>query len=376
MVSGLVLAGRKPPTRQYNKGTHGALVRNSSNRKAFYGRAVYAVTRERRHTLLKTVPGLLISGFFLWWTFRKFNFAELEQIRVTAPLWFLGVLAGTCASYWLRSFRWWRMMRSSGSRLRTCFRVFLTSLAANNILPLRIGDVMRMFTYAPDLHASPSVILSTLIIEKLLDVFTLVLFIVLTLHTGRGVSSRTAAGAWLLLGALTLVLLLIVLGAHVLEGPVRRLFSRLPARLAKLEHWLVLALEAVRQIGFGGMGILFLLSLSIWSSEGFFYLSAMKMVSLRSDWGAPWQTVAAANLSFLIPSSPGGIGTFELTFQRALAHHGVALSAAGLFGLLIHAWLFLTITGTGGAMFLVHRLRQARRRSLLDEIETLPAALP
>lgn len=342
------------------------------------------MTRERWLNLIKIVPGLLISAFFLWWTFRSFNFSALEQIRIAAPLWILGVLAGTCASYWLRSYRWWRMMRSSGSRLRTCFRVFLTSLAANNILPLRIGDVMRIFTYAPDLHASPSVILSTLIIEKLLDIFTLVLFVVLTMHTGRGVTPRTATGAWALLSLMTIVLLLIVLGANTLESPLRKLFARLSVRLGsqaagllgKVEHWLLLAFEAVRAIGFGGMGILFLLSLVIWTSEGFLYLSAMKMVAMHADWGAPWQTVAAANLSFLIPSSPGGIGTFELAFQRALARHGVELSAAGLFGLLIHAWLFLAITGVGGGMFLAHRFKQVRRRPLLEEIDTLPAALP
>lgn len=331
---------------------------------------------ERWKGLLKTLPGLLISGFFLWWTFRKFNFSALHQIRVVAPGWALGVVAGTGASYWLRSYRWWRMMRSSDTRLRTCFRVFLTSLAANNILPLRIGDVMRIFTYAPDLQASPSVILSTIILEKLLDIFTLVLFVVLTLHTGKPVSAHTVVGAWAMLAAMTLALLLVVAGASVLEGPVRRLFAKLPAKLAKVEHWLLLAFAAVREIGFGGMAILFLLSLVIWSSEVLLYLSAMRMVAMRTDWGAPWQTVAAANLSFLIPSSPGGIGTFELTFQRALAHHGVPLSAAGLLGLLVHAWLFVMITGVGGGMFLVHRLRQARRKPLLTEMETLPGALP
>ena len=40
-------------------------------------------------------------------------------------------------------------------RIRThflvCARVLMTSLAANNILPFRIGDIMRIFTYADDL---------------------------------------------------------------------------------------------------------------------------------------------------------------------------------------------------------------------------------
>src|SRR5207244_9302082 len=63
---------------------------------------------------------------------------------------------------------WTRMMRSTGARFRVCARVLMTSLAANNILPLRIGDIMRVFTYAGNLGAAPSVILSTVILEKLL----------------------------------------------------------------------------------------------------------------------------------------------------------------------------------------------------------------
>jgi hypothetical protein len=39
---------------------------------------------------------------------------------------------------------------------------------------------MRIFTYAGDLGSSPSIILSTVILEKLLDIFVLVLMFVTT----------------------------------------------------------------------------------------------------------------------------------------------------------------------------------------------------
>jgi uncharacterized membrane protein YbhN (UPF0104 family) len=291
--------------------------------------------------LLKTVPGLLISAFFLWFTFRGFKLAELKSIRLVAPIWILGLVAGTCSSYWLRSYRWWRMMRSTGARLRTCFRVFMTSLAANNILPLRLGDVMRIFTYAPDLNASPSVILSTVILEKLFDILTLVLLLVVTVRTGNGLPLKT------------------------------RILVRT-----------LLVLDAIAKIGLLGMLWIFLLSLAIWLSESLLYFSAMKMVALRTeagaplDWGAPLQTVSLANFAFLVPSAPGGIGTFEWASQNALKIHNVAASAAGLFGLLIHVWLLVVITGVGGSMFLAHRLHRARRKPLIEEIETLPAELP
>ncbi len=343
------------------------------------------MTRELRMGLLKTLPGLLISAFFLWWTFRGVKLAVLESIRLVAPLWIVGLLAGTCASYWLRSYRWWRMMRSVGSKLSTCFRVLITSLAANNILPLRIGDVMRVFTYAPDLNASPSVILSTVILEKLLDIFTLVLLLVVTVHTGKGLPPKTRVLVKILLVLSGGGLIAMVAGARTLVRPIKAVFAKLPAKLArlgKIEHWLLLALDAIRQIGMVGMVWLFCLSLVIWLSEGLLYLSAMRMIGVTTalgaqlDWGAPLQTVSLANFAFLVPSAPGGIGPFEWACQNALKIHYVAGPAAALFGLLIHLWLLVTITGVGGAMFFMHRLHQARRKPLLEEIETLPAELP
>lgn len=342
------------------------------------------MTRERGVALLKMLPGLLISAFFLWFTYirknaagvRGFNPDDFRGLRLVAPAWILGVVGAGCAGYWVRSYRWWRMMRSTGSRLRTCFRVLMTSLAANNILPLRIGDVMRVFTYSDDLHAIPSFTMSTLLLEKLLDVFTLVLMLVITIHTGKGVSAHTRVLAKVLLVVSTTGLVLMVAGARVLVRPVQWLFAKLPAKLAKIEHWILMALEAVRNIGILGMVWLFVLSLVAWGLEGVMYLSAMRLIGLDTDWGGPWQTVAVANLSFLIPSSPGGIGPFEWACKSTLVNHGASASAAGLFGLLIHLWLLVAITGVGGGMFFAHRIHRARRKPLLEEVDALPAELP
>ncbi len=344
-----------------------------------------ATADEHHVNLLKTLPGLVISAFFLWWTFRGFKLETLENIRLVAPLWIIGLLAGTCLSYGLRSYRWWLMMRSAGSRLSTCFRVLMTSLAANNILPLRIGDLMRIFTYAPDLNASPSIILSTVILEKLLDVFTLVVLLVMTAHTGEGLPPKTRVLVKMLLVISGTGLIVMIVGSRALVRPIKAIFAKLPPSLAKLhkiEHWLLLALDAIRQIGMVGMVWLFVQSLVIWLSESLLYFSAMQMIGIRTelgtrlDWGAPLQAVSLANFAFLVPSAPGGIGPFEWACKGALVIHGVAPSSALLFGLLIHFWLLVSITGVGGALFLAHRLHRSRRKPLLEEIETLPAEMP
>jgi uncharacterized membrane protein YbhN (UPF0104 family) len=341
------------------------------------------VTRDHRLGLLKTAPGLLISAFFLWWTYlrrdahgvRGFNPADFRGIHLATPGWIVAVVLFSVAGYTVRCYRWWRMLRSVGARFTVCSRVFLTSLAANNILPLRIGDVMRIFTYSGDLNATPSIVLSTVLLEKLLDVFTLAILFVVTI--GAGVPSKLRLAAEAGIAVSTAGLLVLVFGARTLEGPVRRFFARTSSqRLAKVEHWILLAIECIRQIGVLGTLMLVVYSFIAWAFEGMLYVSAAHLVGLKSDWAGPWAAVSQANLSFLIPSSPGGIGPFEWACKDALQRHGAAAGAAGLFGLLIHVYLLITLTAVGGGLFLAHRLRAVRSKPLLEEIETLPAHLP
>lgn len=343
------------------------------------------MSRERRLNLLKTLPGLLISAFFIWWTFfhrhadgsRGFEPEAFRAIHLAAPLWIAGVVGFSVLGYTMRSYRWYAMLRSAGAKFTVCGRVFMTSLAANNVLPLRIGDVMRVFTYAEDLNATPSIVLSTVILEKLLDVFTLALMFVATMHFGKTVSPHVRVTAEAGVAISTVGLLVLVFGARTLERPLRKLFARTQnALVGKLEHWLLLAMDCIRQIGVAGTLMLVAYSFIAWGCEGLLYFSAARLINLQTDWIGPWQAVAEANLSFLIPSSPGGIGPFELACKDALVRHGATNSSGAIFGLLIHAWLFVSLTGVGGAMFLAHRWHQARRKPLLQEINTLPAELP
>jgi hypothetical protein len=335
------------------------------------------MSRERRLNLLKMVPGLLISAFFLWWTFRGFDMKDLATVRFVAPSWIAGVVLFSLAGYSVRCVRAWWMLRSVNARFSDCSRIYLTSLAANNILPLRIGDVMRIFTYAPDVNATPSTVLSTVMLEKLLDVFSLAVLFVITMHGGRVASPRLRAGAEIGLAISAVAVLVLVFGAHTLQGPVRRLAAKSENRFVKkIEHWLLLAMQCIEDIGVAGTLLLVVFSFIAWGFEGMIYLSAAKVVALKTDVLGPWQAVSQANLSFLIPSSPGGIGPFEWACKDALVRHGASHTAAGLFGLLIHAWLLVSITGVGGAWFLAHRLHRGRRKPLSEELETLPAQLP
>jgi uncharacterized membrane protein YbhN (UPF0104 family) len=297
-------------------------------------------------------------------------------VRLAAPVWVLGVLAATLASYTLRCVRWTRMMRPAGTGFQVCARVLMTSLAANNILPLRIGDIMRVFTYAGDLGTSPAVILSTVILEKLLDIFMLGLLFAATM--GSIATHRYHVAAYASVGISAVGLLVLLVGARWLEPRLAGWFRRLPAGrlVGKVEHLLGLALGATARLGVGGSLALLGYTAVIWTCEGMIFVSALKLLGVVTDVVGPWLAVSFANLSYLIPSSPGAIGPFELAVKTSLASHGAPEGQAALFGLMLHVWLLVSITGAGGAIFLLHRFRIRNERPLLKEIEALPVELP
>jgi glycosyltransferase 2 family protein len=330
----------------------------------------------RARNLLKTLPGILISLYFLWYTFHKISFAEVSALRLVHPAWIAGVVLFTAGSYTLRCVRWTLMMRSTGARFGVCARVLMTSLAANNILPLRIGDIMRVFTYAGDLGATPSVILSTVILEKLLDIFVLGLIFVLTMGAGLPHKVRVAADIALLVS--TLGLLVVMFGASKIEAPLQKFFARFPQHglVNKAELWCIRAIDTLRQIGILGSLVLLLQTIVIWACEGMIYVAAFRLFAMKGDSLGAWEAVSFGNLSYLLPSSPGAIGTFEWAVKTSLVSHGAQDAPSALFGLALHVWLLISVTGAGGVVFLVHRARIHNRTPLLEEIETLPGELP
>jgi uncharacterized membrane protein YbhN (UPF0104 family) len=220
------------------------------------------------------------------------------------------------------------------------------------------------------------VILSTVILEKLLDIFVLVLLFVTCM--GPRVEPHSKATAEVLLAVSTVGLLVMLLGARAVEQALKRLFQRLPKneKLEKLENRLLLAVECVEGIGVAGSLVLLAQSMVIWACEGMIFVSAAQAIGLDVGSAGPWQAVSVANLSYLIPSSPGAIGTFEWAVKTALVSHGAPMSVAALYGLAMHAWMLITVTGAGGVIFLVHRARIHNHASLVKEIGMLPVELP
>ena len=337
----------------------------------------------------KVLPGLAVSAFFLWRTLRGIHTGDLRALHFAHPQWIAVLLVFLLASYALRIYRWWFMLRRSGApSFWVCGRVLLTSFAANNVLPFRIGDFLRIFSYAGDLGASSSTILSTVILERLLDIFTLLTFlVVLLIGAARSLPPFVLKGhafdllhvAEPVLAGCAVGLTLLLFGARLLQRLVEWVVGRFKAgpRTEKLERWALLLFDAVLKLSFGGRVLLLASSVVIWLCEGMIFVSAQRLLEIAVGHRGPWLAVSLSNLSFLLPSSPGAIGTYEFASQFSMVSQGAQPTISALYGLLVHLVVFFAVTAVGGVAFLLHRLQRRQPvPALTKELADLPVELP
>ena len=82
------------------------------------------------------------------------------------------------SGYAVRIIRWSIMLRFArgNTNFLNCIAPVMGSIAINNILPLRLGDIVRIFFFPKSMGISKTLSTSTLLIERLLDLLVISLF--------------------------------------------------------------------------------------------------------------------------------------------------------------------------------------------------------
>lgn len=309
---------------------------------------------------LRPAVGVVIAALFVWLLASRVEWASVARVLASASMGPLVVgLALFGAGIAVRVVRWWWMLRSfePGLRPAQCARPFLVSLALNNTMPLRAGDLARAFGFRAALRSPPGRVLGTLVIERVLDlVVLLVLFFAGLVGAARGivppgyVTAGAAAGA---IGVAALVALM--LAPMRMAAALERWRGRLApqSRVARLVGAAAQFFEALGALQ-SPVRALQLLALSAlaWALEGGMYAAvAWSLHAAVAPFG-PWFAAATGTLATLLPSSPGYVGTFDYFAMLGLTAYGASRSVAAAFALLVHLVLWVPVTVVGGLMLL------------------------
>lgn len=299
--------------------------------------------------------GAAISAVFLFLFFRKVDLASIARALRDANYWWIlpGVACYFVAVYF-RTLRWHVLLRPLKSvPVRRLYPIVVIGYMANNLLPARLGELVRSYFSGRREGTPTAATLATILIERVMDgVFLLVVGLavwpflpVASLLQGREAAVVLVSAAFVLaLSGFFAVALIPALG----EFGVRLVQRFLPAQ-AKVPVGRLLSgfiagfhvLRSPRQVL-----LTLLLTPPIWLLEaGVYYLIAIGF-KIREPFHAFLLTTSTSNLATSL-STPGGVGPFEYATRLTLEAMGVATEAAVPYALVLHVALLMPVTLLG-----------------------------
>ena len=325
--------------------------------------------------------GALISlaGFYL--AFRNVPFDNLMvYARSVDYRWTLPALVILALTYLVRSLRWQLMLRPVGRvPFSAAYHALMIGFMINCILPGRVGEMARPLIHKKRHQLAFTATLATLAAERLLDLATLMVLLIVALH---GVSFATAnpvsfgtyeLGPDLLMdlarkaamGVLLLMLGLFVVGSdntrqllvrviRRLAGATRILGPRGHAFANRVAEDMLIALLQRLANGVlylkkpGNLLTVLVLSAAIWILNALsFYLVALGCPGIALAFDDILVMMVIICLFIALPSVPGYWGLWEAAGVFALAYLGVAHEPAAGFTLFNHALQILPVIAAG-----------------------------
>ena len=120
---------------------------------------------------VKRLLGYLFAAACLVWVFHDIDFHELTAHMKTIAWWVVGAgVACDILSYVCQGYRWKMLLRPTGELpvVRTTQAIYV-GLFTNEIIPLRVGEIIRMFLVSRWLRVEFIAILPSYMVERMLD---------------------------------------------------------------------------------------------------------------------------------------------------------------------------------------------------------------
>jgi uncharacterized protein (TIRG00374 family) len=302
--------------------------------------------------------GLAITVVTVWLAVRGVSFEELVRDLRRANVLLLAAysIPSYVAATYLRALRW-RHLTDAVQPIETgpLFRATAVGFMVNNLVPLRVGEVVRAWMLSREVGASGAAILGTVLLERVIDAVVVCSLALLVLGTQAG--GMAIGGP--LLAAMVIPVSLVVTLRTAPEAVVRVVSTVLrPFLPVPGIEWIQRLLRSFA----GGLGSLrggrhlfwiALHSALIWGVFSVipFYgaLEALDvdLGSFSRALAASYTTLAAVGIAVALPSAPGFFGPYHFAARVALARFGLPDATALAVGTLAHAtfWVIVTLMG-------------------------------
>ena len=254
--------------------------------------------------------------------------------------------------YCFRIFRWQFILNAMGAEInfQQCIKPFLGSIALNNILPLRLGDVIRATIYPRKLNLPTSLGISSLVLERFVDTCLLAFFLLFGLTSSKQIVLPSyverSVSALFAICAVSICIFFIVdkLSGLLLAKQTHRNDSLRKSAIKLMLNTFgnIKLLLRLREVT-----LLTLISSVVWLGEAGLIFFLLQGVGLPPTIPIALFITAIISIATIIPSLPGYIGPFHLAAFLAISLIGGSAAQSASFALVTHftLWAPTTIFG-------------------------------
>ncbi len=331
------------------------------------------------HRLRNLALSLVVSGGFLYLAFRNVELDELGRAlaRVDGG-WLLVAVVVSLLIMVFRAWRWqlelWPLERVPLGRLWVISSV---AYLAINLLPVRLGEVVRPWLLSRRSRVSFSNVVGNLVLEKTVDLVVVVVYILVGLLTIGALPPWVRRLALFPTGVAAVLVSLVLLFWWKGEVFVERWVLRvLPQRFGRrLRAILASVAEGMKVLPNTGLLLaVFVVSLSLWFLPIVSSYVMIRAFELDAPFSAALVVFIFIGFGTALPNLPGMIGPYQYACQLALGLFGVSQVDGLAYGLVLNAVQFLTLVAQGLCALPIAGVRFADIRKAGDEVKLEGAA--
>ena len=272
------------------------------------------------------IPTIIAAGIIAYMLFRVWG-DLLKALEHMVPEW-LAVAVVICLAAWvLRGWRYRAILKNLGYSVKLAMSTacIFVSQTANVIVPARLGDFVRVFILRHEHSTTYSEGVSSLVVERVFDIFTVAILGALALPFILEVPP------WLygiiivpIVAILLFFLFLFCTGKCSAENRFFRIMLTMLHEIRKAS----LSLRSLTLLGVS--------SIFIWLTDVFVCVAVVLMLGQTVPFPVIVLAIVVGNLVKAVPLTPGGMGTYELALAGVFTIAGVPWEMAFLIGFIDH----------------------------------------
>ncbi len=272
------------------------------------------------------IPTLIAVGIIAYMLYRVWD-DLLTALQHIVPVFFGMAIIICLAAWWLRGWRYQRILRNLNYRVRvtvTTACVFI-SQTVNLIVPARLGDFVRIFILKHDYKTKYSEGISSLVVERVFDIITVALLGAVSVFFVLDVPS------WFY----TVIIIPLALGFVFFAFLI--FVGKLTTK-NKYMGYILTMLDEIRRasLTLRSIFVLGITSIVIWMLDVLVCNSVVAMFEQQIPFAVVVLAIVIGNLVKAVPITPGGIGTYELALAATFEIAGVAPAEAFLIAVIDH----------------------------------------